>query len=399
MKPLGLRALAAANLARKPFRTAALILIAAVFTFMLYAGTLVSANLNEGLASLSARMGADVLVVPQGQGRKIENVILRASPSTFYLKQDLLDVVREVPGVQDATGQLFISSLEAQCCSVKVQLIGIDEASDFVVEPWLKKALPRALGPNEVVVGDYIFGDIGSTIRFYDRDFTIVGRLAPTGFGFDSSVFMNMQTAREVARKAIPEKAGEVDHLLSAVLVRVKPGVDPITVSDGVLDRLGLGADVNFVFASNMMSDTSAKLRNITRFLFAVAGVLGLTAALVMFIVFFFAFNEREKEFAVLRALGATKKRVMALVLTESLALGAAGTVLGVGLAALTVELFSYNIAKMIGLPYLGAGAAQIAAAVALSAAAGLLLCPLASAQTLWRIGRRDIYASLREGE
>lgn len=399
MKPLGLWALASANLARKPFRTAALVVIAAVFTFMLYAGSLVSANLEKGLESLSSRMGADVLVVPQGQGKKIENVILRATPSTFYLDKGLLDVVKALPGVQNATGQLFISSLDAQCCTVKVQLIGFDEATDFVVGPWMKSALKRPLAKDEVVVGDYIFGDIGSKIRFYNRDFTIVGRLAPTGFGFDSTVFMNMETAREVAKVAIPEKKNEVQNLLSAVLVRVKPGVDPITISDGVLDKLGLRANVNFVFASNMMSDTSAKLRNITSFLFGIAGLLGVAAAIVMFVVFFFAFNERVKEFAALRALGATKRRVMALVLTESLTLGAMGTVLGVGFGALVVQLFSYNIAKMIGLPYLAATPGDMASAALLSVVAGMILCPLASAQTLWRIGRRDIYASLREGE
>ena len=56
--------------------------------------------------------------------------------------------------------------------------------------------------------------------------------------------------------------------------MRVKPGVDPISISDGMLDQLGLGANVNFVFASNMMSDTSAKLQRITGGLYgAAAGV------------------------------------------------------------------------------------------------------------------------------
>ena len=242
MQPLSTLRLALANLAQKPFRTLSLSLVVAIFTFMLYAGSMVSANLESGIQSLSARMGADLLVVPQGEGKKIESVLLRANPSTFYLDAGMLDVVRKVPGVAQASGQLFISSLDAQCCTVKVQLIGIDQESDFVVAPWLRTQVERPLVGNEVIVGDYIFGAIGSKIKFYDQEFTIVGRLEPTGMGFDSSVFMTMEAARRIARIASPEKADEIDRSYSAVLVRVKPGVDPISISDGMLDQLGLGS-------------------------------------------------------------------------------------------------------------------------------------------------------------
>ena len=34
-------------------------------------------------------------------------------------------------------------------------------------------------------------------------------------------------------------RAGEMAQSLSAILVRVNPGVDPITVSDELLDQLG----------------------------------------------------------------------------------------------------------------------------------------------------------------
>ena len=154
MQPLSTFRLALANLAQKPFRTLSLSLIVAIFTFMLYAGSMVSANLEAGIQSLSARMGADLLVVPQGEGKKIESVLLRANPSTFYLDAGMLDVVRKVPGVAQASGQLFISSLDAQCCTVKVQLIGIDQESDFVVAPWLRTQVERPLVGNEVIVGD-----------------------------------------------------------------------------------------------------------------------------------------------------------------------------------------------------------------------------------------------------
>lgn len=399
MPPLtGIR-VAMANLSQKPFRSISLALIVAIFTFMLFTGSMISANLQTGIESLSARMGADLLVVPSGVAKKMESVILRAEPSTFYLNDGMLDVVKKTPGVAKASGQLFISSLDAQCCSVKVQLIGIDQTDDFVVGPWLRKALDRPLQANEVIVGDYIFGNIGDELKFYDQKFKIVGRLAPTGMGFDSSVFMTIDMARKLGQIASPDKADEISRSYSAVLVRVNPGVDPVTISDGVMDQLGLDAQVNFVFASNMMSDTSAKLQKIVGIMYSAAGGFWVIAAVVMFIVYFFAFGERQKEFATLRALGASKRRVIGIVLEESTMLSALGSFVGVIFGVVVMNFFSAAIAKTIGLPYLAPSAGAWTFAVVLSLAAGIATCPLAAMPTAWRIGRKDIYTSLREGE
>ncbi len=399
MLPLSTRRIASANLAQKPFRSLSLALVVAIFAFMLFAGSMISANLQSGISSLSARMGADLLVVPQGLGKKMESVLLRAEPSTFYIDESVLDIVKDIPTVAQASGQLFISSLDAQCCTVKVQLIGIDQSTDFVVEPWLRKAVDRPLTGNEVIVGDYIFGEIGSEIMFYNQKFTIVGRLEPSGMGFDSSVFMSMEAARRIAHLASPDMGSKVDKAYSSILVRVKPGVDPISISDEVLDRMGLKANVNFIFASNMMSDTSAKLQNIVTVMYSAAAGVWLVAALVMFVVFFFAFNERQKEFATLRALGASKSKVIAIVMTESFLMSLAGTVVGMLFGWLFLEVFSVSIAKAIGLPYLSPATGAFWGTVVTSAVAGLVTCPLATLPTAWRIGRKDIYTSLREGE
>lgn len=399
MKPLSIRVLAWANLSQKTFRTLALAFIVAIFSFMLYVGSMVSVNLNNGIESLSARLGADLLVVPQGEGKKIESVLLRANPSNFYLPDTLLREVRQLPGVEKASAQLFLASLEAQCCTVKVQLIGLDQKSDFVVTPWMRQSFDRDLQDGEVIVGDYIFGAIGDNIKFFNHELKIVSRLAPTGMGFDSSVFMNMNTLRELAKTAMPDRVEEINHSHSAILVRVKQGVDPISISDQLLDRLGLGADVNFVFASNMMSDTADKLRSITTFLYGLAGGLWVIAAAIMFIVFAFAFNERQKEFATLRALGASKAKVIRLVLTESFMTSAMGTAVGVLFGVLVMSLFTVSISKTIGLPYLAPTVAETVQVAVLTFIAGLVTCPLASIQTIWRISRRDIYTSLREGE
>jgi len=128
-----------------------------------------------------------------------------------------------------------------------------------------------------------------------------------------------------------------------------------------------------------------------------------------MLIVYFFAFSERQREFATLRALGASRGKVVGIVLAEAFIISMLGSAVGIGLAALVVSNFSTVIAHAIGLPYLApetgrwSGAAGTGAqgswlrALAASVAAGILTVPLASLPTAWRIGRSDIFTTLRE--
>lgn len=386
MRSLSTLSLAAANLSSRPGRTIALALIVALFTFALMAGTLIVAHLEAGISSLSARMGADLLVVPQGEGKKMENVLLRAEPSSFYLPQTIEAAITNVPGIEKNTAQLFISSLDAQCCTVKVQLIGIDQKTDFVVSPWLAKSLQKPLADDEVIIGSFLFAEVGSTLSFYGKNFRVAAQLDPTGMGFDASVFMTLRAARKLAETAMPQKSKELAHSISAVLVRVDPHTDPMTVSDGILDALGPNARINFVYASRLMADTSAKLDRFIALFTGCALFLWVLALFLIFLVFFYAYNERKQEFALLRTLGATKSKLIGVILTESVTLGVAGTLAGLGLGTFVAVSFSHLIAQTLGLPALTPAKTVWIATALLTATAGLITCPLASLQCIWSI-------------
>ena len=396
---LGPLSLGWSNLMHRPLRSLLLMGMVALFTFSLLAGSMISLNLQAGIYSLSERLGADMLVVPDGSGKKVENVLLRSVPTTFYLPEKYLAQVASVPGVAKASGQLFVSSLKAQCCSVQVQLIGIDPATDFVVGPWLKSHFAGELKDDEIIVGNYIVGNVGETLKFYDTPFKIVAQLEPTGMGFDASVFMTLNAARRLGMIASPDKADKVAKSLSSILIRVKPGVDPMMVSDGILDRLGLRSRVNFVYASALMSDTASKLRRVVDVMVFVAGILWVVALVVLLAVFFFAANERKKEFATLRSMGASKSWVLKLLTVESLTLGVLGSLIGVVLGALVVQVSSPAIAHFLDLPYLSPSMSRILGVVLLSFVVGTFTAPLAALPTLARFSKDDIYTMIREGE
>lgn len=398
-KPLGILTVALSNLSYRVLRSLLLGGLVTLFVFALFSGSMISLNLQNGIYSLSERLGADLLVVPDGDGKKIESVLLRSTPTTFYLPARLLEVVKDVPGVEKASGQLFVSSLEAQCCSVKVQLIGIDPKTDFVVGPWLTQHYKGELKDDQIIVGNYIVGQPGEKLRFYGKEFTIVAQLEPTGMGFDASVFMTVDAARGLAKIATPSMAEKLDGVFSSILVRVTPGLDPMEVSDGVIDRLSLRDRVNFVYASSLMSATAGKLRRVVDIMMVSAGLLWALALVILVTVFFFAANERRREFASLRAMGARKGWIGGVLMTESVILGLFGSVAGVALGALLVQAFSPVIARAIDLPYLSPSFDTWLLVAAGSALIGVVSAPLSTLPALLRFSRADIYTQWREGE
>jgi putative ABC transport system permease protein len=109
--------------------------------------------------------------------------------------------------------------------------------------------------------------------------------------------------------------------------------------------------------------------------------------------------NERKKEFAVLRILGATRKKLAGILLNESLFASMAGGIIGVAAAAAVVFPFNVYIGDRLGLPYLQPQISVVLGILALSLFLSFLVGPLASAHSAIKISRAETYLTMREGE
>ena len=87
------------NLKRKPFRTAALVIVVMMLTLAFFGGSLLSMNLRNGLRSMQERMGADLMVVPQDTGAKAEALLTNGGSNTFYFTNDIENLVSKADGI------------------------------------------------------------------------------------------------------------------------------------------------------------------------------------------------------------------------------------------------------------------------------------------------------------
>lgn len=165
------------NLRRKVARTWILFAIVAVVSCTLFTATLFLKSINNALKLGTYRLGADILVVPESAETKAKAALLSGEPTQFLMDKSVLEQVKKVDGVKNATPQLFIKPTSFSCCfNVDVFLVAFDPNTDFTVKPWLERHLSRKLGMNEIITGREIPVIVGDNIPFSGRPFRLPAR-------------------------------------------------------------------------------------------------------------------------------------------------------------------------------------------------------------------------------
>jgi putative ABC transport system permease protein len=307
-------------------------------------------------------------------------------------------------GVACATPQFFLTSLAEGCCDAMVQLIAYDPETDFVVQPWMAEKYSRTVEDGQVVVGSRITIRTDDTIRLLGHSYPVAARLSRSASGLDTSVFMTMNTMRLLIGRARAEgydflAAQEREMKRGAVsVVLAKAG--PSTTSARLAQTIGReNTGVDVVVSQSIFSGISATLGGLTSYIHLFSAVLWALALIILAAVFSGSVHERKKEFAVLRILGATRGKLAAMVLGESVITGVAGASAGIALASMVIFPFSTLISERLELPYLDAPLINIVLLVLGSLFLSVLAGPLASLYSALRISGAETYFTMREGE
>ncbi|MDR1908853.1 MAG: ABC transporter permease [Spirochaetaceae bacterium] len=399
-KRIGVFAIALGNLTRRRYRTLSLALLIALLSFVLSGGSLLAFSLINGVRSMSNRLGADVLLVPRGYEQTVTGALLRGEPSAFYFDGDLAARLMAEAGIEKASPQIFIASFDSPHCSLPIQIIGFEPATDFLIQPWLSKKLPQGLPDGEVVVGSGISASAGEKLMFFNHAYRVAARLERTGMGFDTSVFMNRRTVEtaygdylSVGGEPIPNGSGAV----SSIAVKVQAGFPVEDFTRSI--RYGYRTEgVGVILPQSMIGSISRNLNLLIAVIVTLVAFLWLLSVAVLAIVFMVTLNERKREFGIFRALGADQQRLRAIILTEASLLSLLGSLSGAALLCILFFPFSPLIALSVTMPYLLPAPGALALLLGGGVFASFITGPVASLRAARNIGRLTRLGLIREG-
>jgi putative ABC transport system permease protein len=369
----------------------------------LLVGGLFSFSLSKGLNRLSSRLGADVIVIPQGTEINDQSVLLQGDSKYAYLPEGSLEFIRGLDGVEIATPQYYLTTLSASCCDQKVSVIGFDPASDFVIQPWIREVLTERLPRGAIVVGSEIRIEEKGTVKFFDREYPVAATLEPIGNRLDQAVFVDVSTLESI-REAAQAKGvvflfrNENPELLtySSILIKLAPNADLERLSREIHTRFD---GVQIRSRKDMFSGLEKSARILQIVVWVIVAFFLIVAVAAIVISFSLSTRERRREYALLRIIGFTRKRLKKLVLAESFLVSAVGTYIGLLFTSVAFFTFRIWIGEHVGVPFIIPATVEIAgvyvAVILLLHSVG----PAAVYGVANKVSQIDAYAALREVE
>jgi putative ABC transport system permease protein len=295
--------------------------------------------MSEGIRATLVATGQpdNTIVLRKGAGAEINSGISRGQAA----------IIETLPGIAlDAAGQPLASKEPVVLNNLPKRGSGKPSnvtmrgtgATGLLLRPQVRLVQGRLFRPgtNEVIAGRAIADgfegvQLGATLRFGGRDWTVVGLFDAGRSGFDSELWMDADALMQAFRR----------QNYSSVIFRLADpeGFDALRERIDTDPRLTLEAKREQRF----YAEQSESLANFIRILgLGLAAIFSIGAVVGATITMFGAVASRIGEIGTLRALGFRRGAVLLAFLAESLLLALAGGVLGL-LAATLMQAVSVS--------------------------------------------------------
>jgi putative ABC transport system permease protein len=400
---LNLWRLAWQNLWQKRVRAALLLTGTALTGALLFGAYFFLQSMEEGLEAGAGRLGADLMVVPQGFSSELEELLVAGTVSSFYMDSAIVDQVRRLPGVAAVSPQLYLKTYQGDCCGIwgDYPVIGFEPETDFTITPWLINV--KELGDNGIIVGHKAGGynpyweanilAMADRIKLLGEQFYVKGVMYPTGTGTDYSIFITLTAAQALAGQHAGIVASSRD--ISALMIKAEAG----TALAQLKTQIEALEQVEVIVTNQLVAGLRERMRPLQLLVKVGAGLFVVIVLLQGGVIFSGLLEQRQREFGFFRAMGATAKMVAKVVLAELGFLSLIGG--GVGVAITAVVLYDYRMGlqELFQLPLVFPTFGQTVLLVMGSILATYLVLALAAAIPLYQLCKKDPYEAIREGE
>ncbi|MBR4397162.1 MAG: ABC transporter permease [Methanobrevibacter sp.] len=211
-------------------------------------------------------------------------------------------------------------------------LIGIDPNGTTLADISMKEGRIFEDGKNEAILGEIYANDnnysVGDNIKIDHEDFEIVGIFESGDSNMAGGVFTSISKVGELM---------DDEDSISNIYVKVEKGVDAQEVADRIDDKYGDNiTTITSVMEMEQMADMLGMLKASTwaiSLLAIVVGGLGIINTMLMSVF------ERTREIGVLKAVGWSNKKILTMIVGESLVITIVSAIVGsvIGFLACTL--------------------------------------------------------------
>ncbi len=390
--------LALQNLGRRKARSLLLIAAVAIGSGVVFTGATLMRSIDDSMAVGFTRLGADMMVVPEGALTNITAALLTVEPTDLVLDADVLAKAR-IASVARAAPQKIARVEHSGIGSHHelVDLIGIDPALDFTIQPWLREKLGRELQAGDVILGAGRDAPLGSQLLIFGKPHVVYGKLGRTGVGtHERGVFMSFATLETLAASMPQRPAVLAPGKVTGFLIELAPGATSLQARFAILSAVK-GAKV--VTGDSSLSGIRQGLAALLKGILALMVLMFASMAVMVSVLFSAIVTERRAELGLLKAIGASGAQLIGVMVVEAVIATGVGGVLGVTLGVLVMRLYERSLVYYldnIGVPFVWL---DLPHTVAFAAAAILLAAAIGAVGALypaWQASRRDAYDLVR---
>jgi putative ABC transport system permease protein len=352
------------------------------------------------------RMGADMMVVPEGALTNITAALLVVEPTELVLDADAL-AKANLASVGRYAAQKIVRVEHSGIGSHhdSVDLIGFDPARDFTIQPWLAERINRGLQPGDVILGAERDAPLGSQLLIFGKPHTVYGRLGRTGVGtHERGVFMPFATLEALAAVIHGPMSGGggappaalAPGKVTGFLVELAPGATALQARFAILSALS-GAKV--VAGDTTLSGIRQGLAALLDGILALMALMFVSTALMVSVLFSAIVTERKGELGLLKAIGARRGQVIGMMVTEAVLATGVGGLVGVALGVLMLRLFERSLVyylEKLGVPFVWLDTPRTIAFAVGAIVLASVIGALGVLYPAWRASRRDAYDLVR---
>jgi len=384
------------NLRRRLGKTLMLVIGLSIGIAMVVSMSGITLSMQEDMEKKLDEYGANIIVTPRSENMSLSYGGVSVTDTSYDVQElhegdaALISTIENNGNVSAIAPKVIGSTKFGERT---VMVVGVDFKNELRIKKWwhIKGREHDVLGlaadspirnDNDILVGSDAANTLGlsagSAVELSGRKFNVAGVLSENASQDDFALFLPLADAQHVLGKQ-----GRVSMIEVSALCSDCPIDDIVAQISGKLPHARVSA------VRQAMTLRMQTVDQFIRFSIAVAVVVLVIGALIVFVSMMSSVNERTKEIGVLRAIGFRQSHIIRVILTEAFIVSLAAGVVGWLIGSLSTSILAPQLMGTHGIAF---SPAMLSAAALMALVVGLA----SSAYPALKASRLDPIEALR---